>query len=59
MLPDRILDEIREDVRLFFGTESLKLALAAEKLADDGYTWDAMRPILSLAYDAGVDDGTN
>lgn len=55
MLPDRILNEIKKQVELHFGDDNPKLIKAAHTLADAGWVWDQMRPLLSDVYNAGVD----
>jgi hypothetical protein len=55
MLPDYIFDEIKEQARLYFSDGNPKLMFAVEQLADHGWTWDAMRPVLVLIYNAGYE----
>lgn len=57
MLPDYILDGIKEQAQLYFSDDNPKLMRAAEQLADAGWTWDSMRPLLALIYTAGWDKG--
>lgn len=55
MLSKRIIEEIKEQAFEYFGSRHAGLGKAVELLADDGYTWDSMRPILFQAYNAGRD----
>lgn len=57
MLPDEMLDEIKKMVAEHFESSDRGLMRAATLLANDGYTYEAMRPILSNAYFAGYRDG--
>lgn len=56
MLPDRILDEIAENVRLWFNDNDPRLIEAAQTLADAGWVWDQISSLLSDVYDAGRND---
>lgn len=57
MLPDKILKKLDRDVELYFGANHPKLKGAARQLADAGWTWDAMRPLLADVWSAGWDRG--
>lgn len=57
MLPDKILKKLDRDVELYFGDSNPKLLKAARKLADNDWTWDEIRPLMSDVYGAGSDRG--
>jgi hypothetical protein len=56
MLPERLLNQIAEDVRLYFGDDNYKLLRAARQLLDAGWPREEILALLSDVYGAGRDN---
>lgn len=57
MLPDHMREELTKQVDEYFGVEDKYLRKAALELQDDGWSWDAMRPLMISIFNAGFYEG--
>lgn len=57
MLPDHMREELATRVAEYFGTEDKDLREAALELQDAGWSWDAMRPLVTRIFNAGFGEG--
>lgn len=59
MLPDRMINDIKNRISLHFGTEDPGLMKSAVRLYDAGFDPEDIREILSGAYRAGYKEAEN
>lgn len=57
MLPDKILKKLDRDVELYFGDGYKGLIRPARQLADAGWTWEEIRPLLHKVWEVGWERG--